>query len=261
MKENFAVVTGASRGLGKSFAQELAKERNNLLLISLPNEGLAALCKELEGQYDIKAISYETDLSKKENLYTLADWINENYTINTLINNVGIGGTRKFDEVPTSYIEKMIGLNVMATSILTHRLLPNLKARSKSNILNVSSLAGYSPIGYKTVYPASKAFVYSFSRGLYQELKDTSVCVSVVAPGPMKTNGNTTQRIEKQGFFARITLLDPDNVARYCIKQLEKRKAVISVNSFSWLVLKLVPTRISLPIITNRFKKELDVGI
>src|SRR5699024_6005297 len=172
MEENYAVVTGASRGLGKSFAKALAKKGNNLILLSLPNEGLVSLCKELEQQFKIKAIFYETDLSEKENLYTVAEWINENYNINILINNVGIGGTRKFDEVPTSYIETMIELNVMATAILTHRLLPNLKTRSKANVLNISSLAGYSPIGYKTVYPASKAFVYSFSRGLYQELKN-----------------------------------------------------------------------------------------
>lgn len=261
MKENFAVITGASRGLGKSFAKELSKKGNNLILISLPNERLSSFCKELEEQFKVKAIFYETDLSEKENLYAVADWINENYKIDILINNVGIGGTRKFDEVKTSYIEKMIRLNIMATSILTHRLLPNLKARTKANVLNISSLAGYSPIGYKTVYPASKAFVYSFSRGLYQELKDTSVCVSVVAPGPMKTNGNTTNRIKKQGFFARVTLLDPDDLARYCVKQLKKRKAVIRVNRFSRLVLKLVPTRISLSIITSRFKKELDVRV
>lgn len=259
MEEKFAVVTGASKGLGSAFAEELAKKGNNLLLISLPNEGLSNLCKKIENEFHVKAICYETDLSKKQNLETLSDWINDNYKINMLINNAGIGGTRKFDEVPTSYIEAIIGINVMATSVLTHRLLPNLKLSKQAYILNVSSLAGYSPIGYKTVYPASKAFVYSFSRGLYQELKGSNVCVSVVSPGPMKTNGNTTKRIEKQGFFAKVTLLDPEKVARYCIQKLEKKKAVIMMNRFSWLVLKLVPTRISLSIITGRFKKELGV--
>lgn len=75
-------------------------------------------------------------------------------------------------------------------------------------MLNVSSLAAFSPIGYKTVYPASKAFIHSFSRGLYQELKDTNVFVSVVNPGPMKTNAEVSRRIEEQGFWARITCLD-----------------------------------------------------
>lgn len=259
MEEQFAVITGASKGLGKAFAEELARKGKNLLLISLPNEGLSDVCKSIENKFKVKAICYETDLSKKENLMTVSDWINGNFKINMLINNAGIGGTRKFDEVPTSYIEAIIGINVMATSILTHRLLPNLKLSKQAYILNISSLAGYSPIGYKTVYPASKAFVYSFSRGLYQELKDSNVCVSVVSPGPMKTNGNTIKRIEKQGFFAKATLLDPEKVARHCIRKLEKKKAVIMVNRFSWLVLKLVPTRISLYLITSRFKKELGV--
>lgn len=259
MEEKFAVVTGASKGLGKAFAEELAKKGNNLLLISLPKEGLPDLCKQIETKFQVKVKFYETDLSKKENLVMVCDWINENFKINMLINNAGIGGTRKFDEVPTSYIEDIIGINVLATSILTHRLLPNLKLSKQAYILNVSSLAGYSPIGYKTVYPASKAFVYSFSRGLYQELKGSNICVSVISPGPMKTNGNTTKRIEKQGFFARVTLLNPEKVARYCIKNLEKKKPVIMMNRFSWLVLKIVPTRISLSIITGRFKKELGV--
>lgn len=261
MIEKYAVVTGASRGLGKSFANELASKGNNLLLLSLPNEGLPELCNQIQKRYKVKAVCYESDLSVKEKVHLAADWINQHYQINILINNVGVGGTKKFDEVPTSYIEKMIALNIMATSILTHRLLPNLKLSKKSNILNISSLAGYSPIGYKTVYPASKAFIYSFSRGLYQELKGSSVCVSVVCPGPMKTNGNTTQRIEKQGFFARATLLDPDKVARYCVKQLQKRKAVVLVNRLSWLVLKLVPIWISIPILTKQFRKELEVEV
>lgn len=88
----------------------------------------------------------------------------------------------------------------MATSLLTHQLLPNLQKSSKAYVLNVSSLAAFSPIGYKTVYPASKAFIHSFSRGLYQELKDTNVFVSVVNPGPMKTNAEVSRRIEEQGF-------------------------------------------------------------
>lgn len=253
----YAVVTGASKGLGKAFAEELASKNKNLVLISLPGEGLLALGEELESNYLVKVVCYETDLSKRDNLIKLTNSINENYTIHTLINNAGIGGTREFEQVSTSYIEDIIGINVYATSILTHKLLPNLLKRKQAYILNVSSLAGYSPIGYKTVYPASKAFVYSFSRGLNEELKDSGVCVSVVSPGPMRTNVDTTKRIAKQGFFANVTLLEPKKVAKYCIQKLEAKRSVITVNPFSWLVLKLVPIRISLPLITGRFKKEL----
>jgi len=259
MKETFAVITGASQGLGKSFAQELAQKKINLILISLPNEGLADLCTNFQKQFGIIAVHYETDLSSKENILKLAHWINENYAVKILINNAGVGGTKKFDEASSVYIEKIIQINVMATSLLTHQLLRNLKNQDKSYILNVSSLAAFSPIGYKTVYPASKAFIHSFSRGLYQELKATNVFVSVVNPGPMKTNEDTSRRIENQGFLANMTALKPDKVAKYCIQQLEKRDTVIMVNRFSWLFLKILPIWVKLPMLTNKIKKELNI--
>lgn len=260
MKETFAVITGASQGLGKSFARELARKKTNLILISLPDEGLPRLCDRLEEEFGIRAFYFETDLSVKENVLMLARQINQDFSVSLLINNAGVGGTKKFDEAPSSYIEKIIQINVMATTLLTHQLLPNLKNQKRACILNVSSLAAFSPIGYKTVYPASKAFVHSFSRGLCEELKGTNVLVSVVNPGPMMTNEDSTRRILAQGFFARITSLNPDKVARCCIRQLEKRDTVIMVDYFSWLFLKIVPGWVMLPVLTGKIKKELAVA-
>jgi hypothetical protein len=147
---------------------------------------------------------------------------------------------------------------VVAGSILVHQLLPNLKARKQSYILNVSSMAAFTPVGYKTVYPASKSYIHSFSRGLCAELKDTNVFVSVVNPGAMKTNAGVTQRIEKQGLLGRLTLLDPEKVARYCIKQLFRKDTVIMVNPFSWAVLQLIPIWIRLPVMTRAIKREIE---
>ena len=258
MEKVFAVVTGASRGLGKAFAEELAKEEHNLLLVSLPDENLSGLCEELNTRYEIECHYYEADLTRNEEILKTAQWINENYKIEVLINNAGIGGSRYFGKVETEYLQKMIQLNVMATTLLIHELLPNLKMRKKAFILNVSSLAGLSPIPFKTVYPASKAFIYSLSRSLNEELKNTSVSVSVVNPGPMKTNGNTTDRINKQGFFTKITLKKPEDVARYSIKKMKKGKSLIITNFLSWIVLKIVPVRISLPILGRKFKHEAE---
>src|SRR5690606_35591644 len=199
MEGKYAVITGSSQGLGKSFAYELAKNGWNLILISLPDENLQHMSKRLNSLFGIRAFYYETDLTIKDNVMAVCNWINGNFDIQMLINNAGIGGTKRFDEVSSAYIEKIIQLNVLATTLLTHQLLPNLKRQEKSYVLNVSSLAAFSPIAYKTVYPASKAFIHSFSRGLYQELKDTSVFVSVVNPGPMRTNPDTTKRINEQG--------------------------------------------------------------
>jgi len=259
MKMSFAVVTGASQGLGRSFAEALAREGRNIIAISLPGEGLSNLCSHLQRRYGVQVVDYETDLTVRDNVLQVCAAINAQYDVDLLINNAGVGGTRRFDEVPAAYVERIIQLNVLATTLLTHQLLPNLMRQSKAYILNVSSLAAFSPIGFKTVYPASKAFIHSFSRGLYQELRNTNVFVSVVHPGPMKTNPDSRRRISGQGFWAEITALNPDKVARYCLSRLRRRDTVIMVNHFSWLLLSLLPIWIKLPLLTKKIKRELEI--
>jgi len=257
----YAVVTRASQGLGRAFAYELAKNNIPLILMSLPGQELSELSSEISEQYGVPVFCYETDLSVKENVLDFAAWVNANFSVFMLINNAGTGGSRRFDEASAEYISKIIQVNVMATSLLTHQLLPNLKKVDKAYILNVSSMAAFCPIGYKTVYPASKAFVHSFSRGLCEELKSTNVFVSVVNPGAMKTSPEITRRIEKQGFLGKLTLLNPDAVAKYCIRQLLKRDTVIMVNRISWLMLIILPIWIKLPLLTRSIKRELSVEV
>lgn len=261
MKELYTVVTGASQGLGKSFALELAKRNQNLILVSLPNENMESLCNELQNRFAIKAYSFETDLTDKGNVLKLGQWINDRFSVKMLINNAGLGGTKKFKDASVDYIDNIIQLNIMATCLLTRQLLHNLQEQDKGYILNISSLAAFSPIGYKTVYPASKAFIYSFSRGLNEELKDTNVFVSVVNPGPIKTNADQISRIKKLGFIAQLTSLDPDKVAIYCLNQLEKRDTAIVVSRFSGLFLKMIPIRFGIPMLSNKIKKELNAGL
>lgn len=257
-RESYAVVTGASQGLGKAFAESLAKKNINVILISLPNQNLKEVSKEIAEMYHVKTEYYEIDLSVNENIFKLTEWLNTSFDIHILINNAGLGGTMKFVDATSDYINTILQVNIAATSLITHQLLPNLLQQPQSYILNVSSMAAFSPIGFKTVYPASKTFIHSFSRGLYEELKDTNVFVSVVNPGAMKTNSDVCRRIEKQGFLGRLSLLDPDKVARYCIDQLFKRDSVIMVNPFSWLAMKVLPIWITLPLMTNAIKKEIE---
>lgn len=257
-KESYAVVTGASQGLGKAFAENLASKNINVVLVSLPGQHLKELAQRLEESYPIKAHYYEVDLSVNENVMKLTEWLNKSFEIHILINNAGLGGTKKFVDASPSYINTILQVNVAATSLITHQLLPNLLRQPKAYILNVSSMAAFSPIGFKTVYPASKTFIHSFSRGLHEELKDTNVFVSVVNPGAMKTNIDVCKRIEKQGILGKLTLLDPNKVAAYCIRQLFKKDSVIMVNPISWLIMKVLPIWIKLPLMTSAIKKEIE---
>jgi len=257
MKEKYAVITGASQGLGYAFAKELAAQKFSLVLISLPGQGLSRLALQLSGTYRVKVSYYETDLSVKENIISLCEWLNKHFNIYMLINNAGLGGTQKFTDASVQYINSIIQVNVMATSLLTHQLLPNLLRQPQAYILNVSSMAAFSPIGYKTVYPATKTFIHSFSRGLSEELKNTGVVVSVVNPGAMATNEDVRKRIKKLGYIGRLTLLQPEKVAVHCIRQLFKKDKVIMVNPWSWLLMALLPVWIKLPLLTYNIKKEI----
>ncbi|MFB0925299.1 MAG: SDR family NAD(P)-dependent oxidoreductase, partial [Vicingaceae bacterium] len=102
--EQFAVITGASQGLGKSFAKELAARSTNLILVSLPNQKLPELSQELRDRFKITVHYFEIDFSTTENVIALAESINKNFNVFLLINNAGIGGTTRFTDVDTSYI-------------------------------------------------------------------------------------------------------------------------------------------------------------
>jgi len=262
MNKEFALVTGASKGLGKAFAFELSKRKMNTILIGLPDEGLDLLTNELKNKYEVESVFYETDLTIKENILKLAAWVNENFSVSILINNAGVGGTKEFLNADVNYIDRIIQLNIRATSILTHQILPNLLKQPQAYILYVSSMAAFSPIGFKTVYPASKAFIDYFSRGLHQELSGTNIFISTVHPGSMKTNRDVTERINKLGTYGKLGLLPPEKVAEISINQLFKKNPVIHLNAsnvFNRFLIKIIPAWIRLPVITRVIKKrEID---
>lgn len=257
--DKYAIVTGASQGLGKAFANELAKEGYNIILTSLADQNLNETAQYLRETYGVLAHAFESDLSEKDNIIEFCSWVNKNFEVEILINNAGVGGTKRFDEVSLEYINVIMQLNMIAPSILTQQLLENLKRNKQAYILNVSSMAAFTPIGFKTVYPASKAFLHSFSLGLSEELKYSNISVSVVNPGAMKTNDEVTKRIEQQGFFGRFTLLSPNKVARNCINKMFRKNKLIIVNPYSYFLMKLLPSRTSTKILTNTIRRELNI--
>lgn len=261
MVSRYSLITGASKGLGKAFSEELAKSGRNLILVSLPDEGLPQFAARLRSMGS-DAVFYETDLTKKENLLALSEWVNETYEIDLLINNAGIGGHSHFLGADVDFINAIIQLNVMAISLLTHQLLPNLLRQEKAYVLNVSSLAALSPMGYKTVYPASKAFVHSFTRGMQQEYSGTNVFFSVVNPGPMSTNGEVRKSIDEKGFWAKTIELKPQKVAVLSLQKLFKGEKVIKLDwshRISLLLLKL-PTEVKMSILSRVFRKKAIEG-
>jgi hypothetical protein len=259
MTKSFALVTGASQGLGKAIALELANRRVNLLLSSLPGEGLPELAASLAAT-GIEVHYFETDLVKTENVLALSAWVNAQFDLQILVNNAGFGGTKRFADASPGYLLDMIQLNIMALALLTRQLLPNLTRRDKAFLLNVSSMAAFSPIGYKTVYPASKAFVRHFTLGLAAELRGTAIRVSAVYPGPMMTNDDTTRRILRQGLLGKIGLLTPETVAATAIKGMLRGQTTIVpgwTNWFNSLIMRLLPVKWKTELLTRAVSREV----
>lgn len=262
-KDEYVLITGASLGLGKAMAKEFALQHYNLVLVSLPDEQLPHYCKELTTRYKIKASHFETDLTELENIQKLYRWVkSKKLKLGGLINNAGLGGSAVFDESNINFINNLILLNIRALALLTRLFVPELKKQQNAFILNVSSIAAFKPMPYKTVYPASKAFVYSFSLGLREELKDTSISVTVMHPGPMHTTTENSERLKRHGFLGDIIKLDVNAVAAIGVMQtLSGKKVIIPgiVNKLSCRIMKIIPSYFALPIFTRIVKKELGL--
>jgi len=249
-------------GLGREFAIICAQRGLNLILVSLPGEGLDVLAKYLTCRYKIQTVYYELDLTQKEALFELHRMIRHRYPVNMMINNAGFGGSRPFETSPMDYLDNMIQLNIRAVSILIRLMIPELKHHERAWILNISSMAAFTPMPYKTVYPASKAFVYFLSRGLSEELKDSPISVSVVHPGPIMTNEEVRNRIRMHGTLAKICLVPPEKIAKMSLCEMLAGKKVIIpgiLNKINWFVIKWLPVSVLLALSTRMVRSELSV--
>lgn len=258
--KRYTVITGASQGLGKALAEHSAKTGRNLILISLPQEELQSLQQRLILLYEVDVIVFELDLTCSEELNDLCVKLIK-YSIDTLINNAGIGGTKPFLEASLNYIDNIVLLNMRSVVLLTHQLLPQLKQQQNAYILNISSLAAFVPMPYKTVYPASKAFIYSFSRGLNSELQKTGVHVAVAHPGGMATNDEVAKRINSHRGLVRLSILSPEKTAEICLEKLMKKESIIipgKINRISSILQRILPVNFQLSLINAKIQKEIE---
>ncbi|MBA4197635.1 MAG: NAD(P)-dependent oxidoreductase [Chitinophaga sp.] len=184
----YALITGASKGIGKAIAIELAAKKNNLLLIARSENLLKALAKDLADEFGIIADYLAVDLANADAGYAIYNWcVEKNYSINILVNNAGYGLNGLLDEYSLEEHLANMQVNINMPVALTYLFLPQLK-KHPSYILNVCSGAAYQAVPGLNIYAASKAFLLSFSRGLRYELKNSNVSVTAVCPGATDTD-------------------------------------------------------------------------
>ena len=189
LDDSNALITGASSGLGREFARQLAIRARSLVLVARREQRLSELRGELTQHHPNLVVHIrETDLADLAQLKELVAWLErEKINVDLLINNAGLGDTGAFATSDLKRNEQMMLVNMVALTSLTRHLVPQMIARKRGGILNVSSSAGFLPIPGFAVYAASKAYVTSFSEALRTELRGTGVSVCALCPGPVHT--------------------------------------------------------------------------
>ncbi|WP_198315230.1 SDR family oxidoreductase [Chitinophaga sp. MD30] len=158
----YTLITGASSGLGKEFAIQCARKGMNIILIALPGGNTSSLAYHLMLEYQVDVQVFEFDLTDVSLLKCKLEEIMRRYAIDFLINNAGVGGTAAITGAPVDKIDQIILVNVRSTALVTRLLLPHLLQHERSYIMNISSMAAFTPIAYKTVYlPRRHLFLLS----------------------------------------------------------------------------------------------------
>jgi short-subunit dehydrogenase len=183
-----ALVTGASAGIGRAIAHELAARRHNLILVARRKPQLEALAEELAEQHGIRAEAIACDLANPTPRERLPGQITKlGLEVDVLINNAGFATGGPFHESDTERELQQVRLLVENVVALTSMFSPSMVARGRGAILNVASTAGMQPMPYSAGYAAAKAYILSFSEALHYELRPHGVVVTALAPGPVKT--------------------------------------------------------------------------
>jgi len=226
----YALVTGASKGIGRAIAIALAGKGYHLLLVSRSEQDLAALAAEIETKYRVKAFYLSCDLSLAEAASKVAAWCGEQTSnLSVLVNNAGFGVWGNFDQLKLEEQRNMLRLNVDALVELSYHLLPRLKQQKQAYILNVCSTAAYQAMPTLAVYAASKSFVLTYSRALKHELQDSTVSVSCLSPGPTDTGFASRAGMDSPKLLelAKKFNMLPEEVAVIAVKGMFRKKTEI----------------------------------
>ena len=186
--DRWAVVTGASSGIGTEIARQLAARGMHLVLTARREDRLQALAEEVQTAHGSKTLLIPGDLLDPAEPKRIFDRVTEEgLDVALLVNNAGFGSFASVEDTDTETAVNVTRLNVTALTELTYRFLEPMLARDEGTILNVASVAAFQPVAYMPAYSASKAYVLHFTESLWAELRDTNVSITALCPGTTRT--------------------------------------------------------------------------
>jgi len=243
-----ALITGASSGIGREFARELASRARAIVLVARRSERLADLRDELLNRNPNLDVHVRiVDLADKAQIESLIySLVPDKIDVDLLINNAGLGDSGPFATSDPTRNEEMLLVNIVALTSLTRHFLPQMIAKRRGGILNVSSSAGFLPIPGDAVYAATKAYVTSFSEAIRAELRGKGVSVCAVCPGPVNTEfQEVASRPGAQPEMGpKIFFVSTKQVVRVALAALEADQPLVIPGiamKFAMLLTRLMP--------------------
>jgi uncharacterized protein len=219
----YALVTGASRGIGRRFAHGLAARSRNVILVARSGEELKQLAEELRDQHDVDVVVVEADLVEPGAAAGIArEVLDRQLELDLLVNNAALVDHGGFAELSAEAHSRAIRLNVLALVELTRELIPSMMERRSGAIINVSSISAFQPMPYFAVYAATKAFVTSFSLALAEEMGPFGVKVVTLCPGPTRADSH-----DDSDFRSKVPPQPADEVVAAALDQVDRKGGIL----------------------------------
>lgn len=200
-KKGFALITGASSGIGVAYAERLAARGHDLVLVARRRDRLEALADRLRQTYGRQVEIQVADLAEPGDLARIENLLRTRDDIEVLVNNAGLGAGAPSVSADADAVENLININVLALTRLCLATTPGFAARDRGLIINLGSVIAVIPAPASAAYSGSKAYVFNFSRSLQIEFSKTNVKVQVIMPGPVRTE-----------FFGDVPMPFPDEI-------------------------------------------------
>ena len=255
----WALVTGASSGLGEEFARQLAARKTNLVLTARSEGALSSLAAQLVKEHGIRAEVIALDLGTPGGAEHLCREVDaRGHQIAHLVSNAGFGLNGPVVDANGPRLADMVRLNCEALVVLSHHFLPRLVEKRAGGIIHVASIAGYQPVPYMAVYGATKAFVVSFSVALAEEARASGVRVLALCPGPVATG---FQAVAGSGIAPsqKAAVLDAKAVVARGILAYERGKTVCvpgTINRVQLMASKIAPQSLVVKSVARMMKTK-----
>ncbi|MRG60374.1 SDR family NAD(P)-dependent oxidoreductase [Agromyces sp. CFH 90414] len=246
-----ALVTGASSGLGASFATQLAQRGADVVLVARRDGRLRELAERIEREHGVRATPIALDLARPDAHTRLRGELEERgIRIDTLINNAGFGVKGAFVDADPARIAEMVQLDVAAVVALTREFLPDLVRSGRGALVNLASTAAYQPCPDMAVYGASKAFVLSFTEAIAYETRESGLRVLTLSPGATRTEFFDVVGTENA---AVGRFQSPSQVVSLALRRLDGRRTPASIvsgraNALTSTLVRFLPRRLALAI-------------